>query len=110
MFTVEERERIRGELVAVARADPDITGAAHTGSFAPDDDYGPRGPGWWVEFGPTDAPSTAPAAAPDNLAGLCWHHVRHAIAAIDRDGLLEADWLVDQASIMVAVEALSRLA
>lgn len=34
IFTVEERERLRSELVSAARNDANIAGAAHTGSFA----------------------------------------------------------------------------
>ncbi|MFY9910030.1 MAG: hypothetical protein WCF22_12315 [Candidatus Sulfotelmatobacter sp.] len=34
IFTVEEREHLRSELVSAARNDPNLAGAAHTGSFA----------------------------------------------------------------------------
>lgn len=34
MFTPDERERLRGELISVAQKDPNLCGAAHTGSGA----------------------------------------------------------------------------
>lgn len=34
MFTPDERERLRGELISVAQKDPNLSGAAHTGSGA----------------------------------------------------------------------------
>lgn len=34
IFTPDERERLRGELVTAARTDPNLCGAAHTGSAA----------------------------------------------------------------------------
>ncbi|NEB76493.1 hypothetical protein G3I40_14845 [Streptomyces sp. SID14478] len=36
MFTIEERDRVRTRLLALAEADPDVTGAAVTGSYALD--------------------------------------------------------------------------
>jgi hypothetical protein len=33
MFTPDHREEVRAQLVALARQDPSVTGAAHTGSF-----------------------------------------------------------------------------
>ena len=34
MFTTDERERLRAELISAAQSDPNISGAAHTGSAA----------------------------------------------------------------------------
>jgi hypothetical protein len=36
MFAVEERARVRERLVELARADPEVAGAAHVGSYAAD--------------------------------------------------------------------------
>jgi hypothetical protein len=36
MFTIEERERVRARLLELAEADPDVVGAAITGSYAVD--------------------------------------------------------------------------
>src|SRR5690349_5448125 len=34
MFTIEERDRVRARLLELAEADPDVSGAAITGSYA----------------------------------------------------------------------------
>jgi hypothetical protein len=67
-------------------------------AFAPADDYGPRGPDWRAVFGPVTTPTSTSASppAPGNTVGLCWHHVLHAVAAVDRGRLWEAEWLINQ--------------
>lgn len=63
-------------------------------AFTPAADFGPRGPKWRTVFGETvELPA---AAAPDvsEIAGLCWHHVLHARACIERGTPWQAEWLI----------------
>ncbi len=160
MFTVEERDRVREQLLARAEADGTIAGAAFTGShavgesdrwsdtdlvlavrgeltttlnrwtrwlyddlgaqhhwdlpagprlirvfllpgwleidltFAPEAEFGPRGPQWRTIFGQTQP--LEPFAAPDRdtLAGLVWHHALHARVCIERSRWWQAEhWI-----------------
>jgi hypothetical protein len=63
-------------------------------AFTPAADFGPRGPNWRTAFGETIevAPNVPPD--PDNLAGLAWHHVRHARMCIERGKPWQAVYLI----------------
>jgi hypothetical protein len=160
VFAPEERDRVRDQLLARARADDGIVGAAFTGSlatgegdrwsdtdlvlaingdlepvldrwtrwiydelgavhhwdlsaggsvirvfllpdwleidltFAPEAQFGPRGPQWRTLFG--NAQPFKPVAAPDpqHLAGLVWHHALHARICIERGRWWQAEhWI-----------------
>ncbi|MEV7385420.1 hypothetical protein [Streptomyces sp. NPDC091215] len=63
-------------------------------TFAPETEFGPRGPQWRTLFGeprPLD-----PFAAPDpgTLAGLVWHHALHARVSMERGRRWQAEhWI-----------------
>ncbi|MDV9170584.1 hypothetical protein R6V09_10615 [Streptomyces sp. W16] len=104
MFTPEQRDRTRAQLLAHAEADNSIVGLAFTGSHATGDgdrwsdtdivlavrgevaeavrrwtawiydEFGARGPQWRTVFGSPQAQS--PFAPPDRntVIGFAWHH------------------------------------
>ena len=160
MFTAEERDRVREQLLARAEADSAVTGAAFTGShatgdgdrwsdidlvlavrgeltpvlngwtrwlyrglsarhhwdlpagrsvvrvfllpgwlevdltFAPQADFGPRGPQWHTIFGRPQPGEPFPALDRDTLTGLAWHHALHARISIERGRWWQAEhWI-----------------
>ncbi|MEU9450325.1 hypothetical protein [Streptomyces sp. NPDC048277] len=63
-------------------------------TFAPEAEFGPRGPQWRTLFG--RAQPLDPFAAPDHgtLAGLVWHHALHARVSIERGRWWQAEhWI-----------------
>jgi hypothetical protein len=160
VFTAEERDRVREQLLTRAEADSAITGAAFTGShatgegdrwsdtdlvlavrgelspvlnqwtrwlcdelgalhhwdlpagariirvfllpgwieidltFAPEDEFGPRGPQWRTVFGHPQPLAPFPAPDPQHLAGLIWHHALHAFICTERGRWWQAEhWI-----------------
>ena len=160
MFTAEERDRVREQLLARAEADSAVVGAAFTGShatgdgdrwsdtdlvlairgeltpvlngwtrwlyrelgaqhhwdlpvgrgivrvfllpgllevdltFAPQADFGPRGPQWRTIFGQPQPGEPFPALDRDTLTGLAWHHALHARISIERGRWWQAEhWI-----------------
>jgi hypothetical protein len=160
MFTAEERDRVREQLLARAEADSAVVGAAFTGShatgdgdrwsdtdlvlavrgeltpvlngwtrwlyrelgaqhhwdlpvgrgivrvfllpgwleidltFAPQAEFGPRGPQWRIIFGQPRPREPFPAPDRDNLVGLAWHHALHARICIERGRWWQAEhWI-----------------
>jgi hypothetical protein len=160
MFSVEERDRLREQLLARAGADDRIVGAAFTGSeavgdsdrwsdtdlvlavqgeltpvldrwtrwlyrelgaqhhwdlptgagiirvfllpgwleidltFAPEGEFGPRGPQWRTVFGQPQSRVPSPAPDPRHLTGLIWHHALHARICIERGRWWQAEhWI-----------------
>ncbi|GHJ34444.1 hypothetical protein Sm713_00530 [Streptomyces sp. TS71-3] len=63
-------------------------------TFAPEADFGPRGPQWRTVLGTArPQPPFAPPHRP-TLVGLCWHHALHARISIERDRLWAADYWI----------------
>ncbi|HTZ26890.1 MAG TPA: hypothetical protein VMC83_23055 [Streptosporangiaceae bacterium] len=63
-------------------------------TFAPEEEFGPRGPQWRTVFGQARPLEPFPAPDPDTLAGLCWHHARHAHICIERGHWWQAEhWI-----------------
>jgi hypothetical protein len=160
MFTVEDRDRVREQLLARAEADDAIVGAAFTGSqatgegdrwsdtdlvlavrgeltevldrwthwlydelgarhhwdlaagpriirvfllpgwlevdltFAPEAEFGPRGPQWRTIFGRPRPLEPFPAQDGGPLAGLLWHHALHARICLERGRWWQAEhWI-----------------
>jgi hypothetical protein len=79
-------------------------------AFAPEDEFGPRGPKWRPVFG-TSRESGSPTGqpAPDDVVGLCWHHVLHTAACIERRQPWRAEWFIAQARHHVLELACRRL-
>ncbi|MEU6349870.1 hypothetical protein ABZ896_11150 [Streptomyces sp. NPDC047072] len=63
-------------------------------TFAPEAEFGPRGPQWRTVFG---EPATLPPfASPsvETLTGLVWHHALHATICLHRDRVWQAEhWI-----------------
>ena len=63
-------------------------------TFAPESDFGPRGPQWHTVFGETRALDPFPPPDPNTLAGLIWHHALHAWICLHRDRRWQAEhWI-----------------
>lgn len=63
-------------------------------TFAPEEEFGPRGPQWRTVFGQARPLEPFPAPDPETLAGLCWHHARHAHVCIERGRRWQAEhWI-----------------
>jgi len=78
-------------------------------AFVPRADFGARGPSWRVEFGETGVAQEAPRPDAGNLAGLGWHHVRHARANIARGRPFAALYMLDAARELAIELACLRL-
>lgn len=65
-------------------------------SVTPEDAFGARGPNFHMLFG--TAQKHQPTAQPDTslLIGLCWHHVLHARASIERHKLWQAEYWISE--------------
>src|SRR6266700_652327 len=63
-------------------------------TFAPETEFGPRGPSWQTIFG--EAQPLEPFTAPDrdNLAGLAWHHALRARVCIERSRWWQAEYWI----------------
>jgi hypothetical protein len=53
-------------------------------TFAPEEEFGPRGPQWRTVFGQARPLEPFPAPDPRHLIGLAWHHALHARVCIER--------------------------
>lgn len=63
-------------------------------TFTPEEEFGPRGPQWQTLFGQPRPLAPFPAPDPDTLAGLIWHHARHAYVSIERGRWWQAEhWI-----------------
>jgi len=78
-------------------------------AFVPRADFGARGPSWRVEFGETGPVQETPRPDGDNLAGLGWHHIRHARANIARGKPFAALYMLDAARELAIELACLRL-
>jgi hypothetical protein len=78
-------------------------------AFVPRADFGARGPSWRLEFGETGPMQETPRPDADNLAGLGWHHVRHARANIARGKPFAALYMLDAARELAIELACLRL-
>jgi hypothetical protein len=64
-------------------------------AFAPEGDFGPRGPAFRVEFGtPVERPAAQPPSA-HSVIGLGWLYLLHARVAIERDRAWQATNAID---------------
>jgi hypothetical protein len=63
-------------------------------TFAPEDQFGPRGPEWRTIFGQPRQLQPFPPLDPEQLAGLFWHHALHARICIERSRWWQAEhWI-----------------
>jgi hypothetical protein len=63
-------------------------------TFAPEPEFGPRGPQWRTIFGHAQPLEPFPAPDPQHLAGLAWHHALHARVCIERGRWWQAEhWI-----------------
>ena len=65
-------------------------------TFAPEAEFGPRGPQWHTIFG---APRSLPPFAPPRhttVTGLAWHHALHARVSIERERWWAAEYWIGQ--------------
>jgi hypothetical protein len=63
-------------------------------TFAPQDQFGPRGPQWRTIFGQPQPVEPFPALDPGQLAGLAWHHALHARICIERGRWWQAEYWI----------------
>jgi hypothetical protein len=63
-------------------------------TFAPESEFGARGPAWRTLFGTPHAQPQFPAPDRDTLIGLAWHHALHARICLERGrGWQAAHWI-----------------
>jgi len=63
-------------------------------TFAPQAEFGPRGPQWRTVFGQPRPLEPSPAPDRDNLIGLAWHHALHGRICIERGRWWQAEhWI-----------------
>lgn len=63
-------------------------------TFAPEDQFGPRGPQWQIIFGRARSLESFPAPDRNTLAGMVWHHALHARICIERGRRWQAEhWI-----------------
>ncbi len=63
-------------------------------TFAPEEEFGPRGPQWQTIFGQEQPLEPFPPPEQNTLAGLTWHHALHARICIERGRLWQAEhWI-----------------
>jgi hypothetical protein len=63
-------------------------------TFAPEDQFGPRGPQWQTIFGQARSLENFPAPDRNTLAGMAWHHALHARICIERGRRWQAEhWI-----------------
>jgi len=78
-------------------------------TFAPEDQFGPRGPQWRTIFGQPQPLEPFPAPDPGHLAGLAWHHALHARICIERGRWWQAEYWISAARDHVIALACLRL-
>src|SRR6266566_4402175 len=62
----------------------------------PAEDFGARGPNFRALFGPTHQLAALPQSNASFLIGLCWHHVLHARACIERHKPWQAEYWISE--------------
>jgi hypothetical protein len=63
-------------------------------TFAPEAEFGPRGPNWSLLFGTSQTIRPFRDPDPDTLTGLLWHHALHARVCLERGRLWQAEhWI-----------------
>lgn len=62
----------------------------------PAEDFGARGPTFRALFGPTHQLAARPQPNASSLIGLCWHHVLHARAYIERHKPWQAEYWISE--------------
>jgi hypothetical protein len=63
-------------------------------TFAPEEDFGARGPQWQTIFGEASTRQSFPAPDPEQLFGLLWHHCLHAWICLRRGRRWQAEqWI-----------------
>ena len=63
-------------------------------AVTPAQDFGARGPNFRALFGPTRQRAETPQPDAFHLIGLCWHHVLHARACIERKKPWQAEYWI----------------
>src|SRR2546421_229821 len=76
MFTAEQRDHVRQRVLALAQSDPRAIAGALTGS--------------------THQLKARPQPNASSLIGLCWHHVLHARACIERHKPWQAEYWISE--------------
>jgi hypothetical protein len=90
MYTAEERSSLRDALVAAARADARVAGAALTGSAAVDAENDD-----WLLFGsPVEQQPAWSVPEPLDLVGLGWLYALHARSSIARGKGWQAEYMI----------------
>jgi Nucleotidyltransferase domain len=62
--------------------------------FAPEDQFGARGPQWRTIFGQPQPLEPFPPPDPRQLTGLIWHHTLHAYICIERGRWWQAEYWI----------------
>ncbi len=78
-------------------------------AFTPEEDFGPRGPAWRIVFGPDRPAVPGKPAGPGHLAGLAWHHARHARVCLERRQWWQAEHWISALRDQVVALACVRL-
>lgn len=78
-------------------------------TFAPEAEFGPRGPQWRTIFGQPQPVEPFPELDPGHLAGLVWHHAVHARICIERRRWWQAEYWISAVRDHVITLACLRL-
>jgi predicted nucleotidyltransferase len=78
-------------------------------AFAPEAEFGPRGPSWRLVFGEAAPPEPVAPPSADHLAGLAWHHALHALVCIGRGRSWQAEHWISALRDQVLALACRRL-
>src|SRR5205814_2499238 len=62
----------------------------------PAEDFGARGPHFHALFGTTQQLQATPQPSASSLIGLCWHHVLHVRACIERHKPWQAEYWISE--------------
>jgi hypothetical protein len=78
-------------------------------TFAPEAEFGPRGPQWRTVFGRARSPEPFPPPDRDTLVGLLWHHALHSRVCIQRGRWWQAEHWISAVRDQVIALACLRL-
>ena len=65
-------------------------------SVTPEEEFGARGPHFTLLFGNAQPSETMPPPDVQHIIGLCWHHVFHARACIERNEPWQAQYWISE--------------
>jgi len=78
-------------------------------AFAPEAEFGPRGPAWRTVFGHAEQPAYSHPPDREHLAGLAWHHALHARTRIERQRWWQAEYWISALRDQIIALACLRL-